>query len=281
MSHEDIQKLRASIDAIDDRIIDLLNERSGYVKQVGMTKKKRAADGKAFIRSGREAELVRRIYRKLESGVFPPQAAAQIWRLIICASLSLESQLTITAYAPESHSEIYALAQDYFGSFTSVAKQPTAKRVLGDVIDGKAEVGVLPLPDDTPEGSWWPRMPEGLRVFACLPFVLAKGAEIKALAVAKVDPEPTGDDISYVSLETDMDVSQSRLKAAFDKQKLEVHWRAVESFASGHRAHLVEIKGFISPQDSTMRALTKEIGASLLAINPIGAYATPLIYAKK
>jgi chorismate mutase / prephenate dehydratase len=221
--------------------------------------------------------MVRRIADVFKKGEFPPAAAAQIWRTIICASLSLESDLNVTAFAPENQHEIYWLAREYFGSVTPVTKEPTSKRVLGDVIDGKVEVGVLPPPDDSHEGSWWPRLPEGLKVFACVPFVLNKGEEIKAYAVAKLEPEPTGNDITLLCIETDMDVSQNRLKTTFDKLGLDVHWLAVESFRSSHRTHLVEMKGFVTAKDKPMLAFKEEIGASVLAIRELGAYAAPII----
>jgi hypothetical protein len=243
---------------------------------VGELKKKSQQPGVSFIRSGREAEMVRRIVACFKGKTFPAPATAYIWRMIISASLSLESPLTVSAYTAETNHDIYWLTREYFGNFISIAKEPTSKRVLGDVLDGKAGVGVLPLPGGTTEWSWWRELPEGIKVFACLPFILAKGSEIQALAVAKIEPETSGDDVTLLSIETDMDISQSRLKTTFDKQKLATRWLAAETLPSKHRLHLVEIKSFIKAENEAIKMVKKDIGASLIAIRELGAYALPV-----
>jgi chorismate mutase len=273
---QDIPQLRAKIDAIDDELIALMNRRSKFVQQVGAIKKSTQEEGLCFIRSGREADMVRRMHEAFRGGTFPAHAAAHMWRIIIAASLSLESTLSVAAYSGDPAQEIYWLAREYFGSFTPITKEASARRVLGEVMDGKAQVGVLPLPDDTAEGSWWLKL-GNLKIFACVPFILPKGGAIKAVAVAKLEPEDTGDDISFFSIETAADISQSRLKAVIDKHKLDARWLAAESFASGHRVHLIEIKGFLTGHHDFVREIKGALGASLIAINWRGAYALPII----
>src|SRR5579872_4375536 len=104
---QDIPELRAAIDAIDDELVALLNKRSQFVKQVAAIKRDTQPQGMSFIRSGREADMVRRMLEAFRGGTFPAPAAAQIWRLIISASLSLESPLSVTTYNPEQQQEIY------------------------------------------------------------------------------------------------------------------------------------------------------------------------------
>jgi chorismate mutase / prephenate dehydratase len=273
---KDIPELRAAIDDIDDELVRLFNKRSEFVRQVGAIKKSTQNEGFSFIRSAREADMVRRMYEAFKGGIFPPAAAAHMWRIIISASLSLEAPLTVSAFCPEPQHEIYWLAREYFGNFTPTTKEPTARRVLGEVIDGKAQVGVLPLPDDSAEGKWWQKLQGDMKIFACVPYILPKGASIKALAVAKLEPEETGNDISFFSIETEADVSLSRLKTTLDKHKLDARWLATEAFASGHRVHLIEIRGFITAHHDAVRELKASVGASLLAIHWLGAYALPL-----
>ena len=273
---KDIPQLRADIDAIDEKLISLLNERSQYVKQVGAIKRETQPAGHCFIRSGREADMVRRMMEAFRGGTFPSAAAAHMWRIIISASLSLESPLTVSAWGTETQQEIYWYAREYFGNFTPITRESAARRVLGEVMDGKAQVGVLPLPEDSAEGKWWLKLQGGLKIFACVPFILPRGANIKALAIAKVEPEDTGNDISFFSIETEQDVSQSRLKATIDKHNLDVRWLAADSFSSGHRVHLIEVKGFITGSHDFVREIKAAIGTSLVAINWLGAYALPI-----
>jgi chorismate mutase len=273
-----IPELRAEIDAIDEKLITLLNQRSRFVLEVGAIKKSTQGPGICFIRSGREADMVRRMLEAFKEGVFPAPAAAHLWRIIISASLSLESPLSVAAYAPEAFQEIYWFAREYFGNFTPITRESTSRRVLSEVIDEKAQVGVVPLPDDSTEGKWWLKLQEPLKIFACIPFILPKGGSVKALAVAKVEPEETGNDVSFFSIETEMDISQSRIKTALDNHKLEARWLAVESFNSGHRVHLIEIKGFVTLSHDFVSEVKAAIGVSLLGLTWLGAYALPITF---
>lgn len=279
MTDIDISQLRASIDAVDNQMIALLRERCGYVKQVGMTKKARQAAGRSFIRSGREASMVRRLFAEFSaSGDFPPQAAAHLWRIIIAASLSLESALTVSAFASDARQDVYWLAREYFGNFTPISKQGSARRVIADVADDKAEVGALPMPDSTTEDSWWLKLPEDVNIFACVPFIIAGDAPPSVVLIARTAPEPTGDDITLIAIETEQDVSQSRLKAIFDRHQVQVNWLAVENFSSSHRAHLIEMKGFYALQDDVLQNIRRELDSSLIALRHLGGYATPIRY---
>jgi chorismate mutase / prephenate dehydratase len=278
MTDIDITGLRASIDEVDNKIIALLRERCGYVKQVGMTKKARQKAGRSFIRSGREADMVRRLFNTFSKEAFPAQAAAHLWRIIIAASLSLESSLNVSTFFSDTRQDVYWLAREYFGNFTPISRQSATRRVVADVMDEKAEVGALPMPNQSPDGEWWLKLPEDVKVFACVPFIIAGDAPPSVLLIARTDPEPTGDDITLISIETQKDVSQSRLKAIFDKHKTSVNWLSAESFPSGHRVHLIEMKGFYTLQNDVLKAITHDIDTSLIALRHLGGYAVPIRY---
>lgn len=272
----DLSSLRASIDAIDDQLAELLNRRCDFVREVGAVKHRAQAPGEAFIRPGREARMVRRMAGLFRSGSFPMQAAAQMWRIIISASLSLEAPLTVSACWSDQQQDVYWHAREYFGNITPVTRQSGSRGVLSDVAEGRASVGALPMPDDSPEGGWWFKLPQGVRVFACAPFILTPQSAVRALLVARVEPEETGDDVTLFSIETGRDVSQSRLKLLFEKHGKSARWQAIATFPSGNRAHLVELTGFIAADDPVLAAIGADLGGLLLATNRLGAYASPL-----
>ena len=86
---EDIQRCRQEIDRLDDEILNLLNERSQYVIQIGQLKKQQ--DSSAHLHTpGREAAIVERLMRK-NPGPFPSDALRPVYREIMSASLSLEN----------------------------------------------------------------------------------------------------------------------------------------------------------------------------------------------
>jgi len=285
----ELSSLRTQIDAIDDRIMELLLQRIAVVKQVGEYKKN-SKNTSCPIRSGREAEMLRRIAAKFCTSDFPAAAATSIWRIIIGASTGLEAEMTLSVLSTENEDNVYWLAREYFGSHSTIIKQPHVNRVVGDVVDGKAAVGIVPFPRGADANQWWVVLLQqgenAPKIFAHIPFVYnyldtqTKNTQSKALpaalAFAKLTPEESGDDMSMLVIEADANVSQSRLQTAFQAAKLEVTWLDIASITSDSRHHFVEIKGFISERHEVFTSAIATLGAAVLKTHFIGAYATPI-----
>ncbi len=284
MNDTELSALRQQIDALDDKIISLIIERTGVVANVGALKNK-ALPGQCHIRPGREADMVRRVMQKFEGSAFNPSAAAAMWRILIGCSTCVESPLTLSVYTPDRNDTLYWLAREYFGPTLPVIRQPHIKRVIGDVMDGKASVGIVPTLHDDAAGEWWPALmpasPQAPKVFAHVPFIYENtpGAIIPmALAIGLVAPEETGNDRSLLVLDTDYNLSQNRLQTAFVKAGLEAQWISISTPASSTtRRHLIEFKGFIAPSHAAMKAAVADLGTVIQNIVFLGAYATPLI----
>jgi chorismate mutase/prephenate dehydratase len=224
-----LAKFRAQIDEIDNIIINKLIERIGIVKQVGELKSTTTTIP-CPIRSGREAEMVRRIIEEFRPTDFPASAAAAIWRIIIGASTGVESKLSLSVFSDDKENSLYWLAREYFGSNLPITKQPHIKRVIGDVIDDKATVGIVPFLRSADNSNWWTAlMQQGEnvpKIFAHVPFVYTDvpGKDIpSALAIAKMIPEPSGDDMSLIVIEADANCSQHRLQTAFVSEQAGGH----------------------------------------------------------
>jgi chorismate mutase / prephenate dehydratase len=274
--------LRAQIDTLDDRLIALLNERIGIVRKVGEFKR-RTAPGQCPIRPGREADMVRRVIAKCDGAGFPAAAAADLWRTLIGASTAVEGNLTISVFAPEGQDALFWLSREYFGASVPVIRQPNVKRILGDLMDGKASVGLVPTFSGDDTTYWWTNLiQQGTdlpRIFAILPFVQMEGQPRdfpQALAVARIQPEATAEDISLVVLEADHNTSQNRLQTALQQAKLEARWVTIASLHPASRHHLLEIKGFITPTHPAMQALAAALGNAIVNISFLGAYAVPV-----
>lgn len=277
-----LAEFRQQIDALDDKIIALLKERIGIVSQVGAMKRQ-AHPGQCPIRAGREAEMVRRIIGAFEGGVFPPAAAAAMWRILIGASTSIENQLKLSVYAPDKEETLFWLAREYFGPSVPAARQSQAKRVIGDVLDGKASVGIVPRPRGGDTGQWWTSLiqqGDAPKVFAHVPFVHsgAPSHDTPAgLAIARIAPEATGDDVSLLVLEAGPNVSQNRLQTAFASATLEAAWIDIATITPQSRHHLLEIRGFVTPEDEAMKTLRASLADSIVNISFLGAYAAPVV----
>lgn len=280
-----LAELRKKIDEIDNNIIEQLTKRIEIVGQVGELKQKTTTIP-CPIRSGREAEMVRAIIEKFRPTDFPAGAAAAIWRIIIGASTNVESKLTLSVFSDERDNNLYWLAREYFGPTSPIIKQPHIKRIIGDVMDGKAAVGIVPFLRSADTSNWWTvLMQQGEnvpKIFAHVPFVYTDvpGKDIpSALAIARLVPEPSGDDMSLIVIEADSTVSQHRLQTAFVNAKLEVTWINIATLSPASRHHLVEIQGFITADHDGFAALISALGASVFSTHFLGAYATPMTLA--
>ncbi len=278
---------RERIDALDERIIALLKERVEIVREVGKLKE-RTAPGRCPLRPGREAEQVRRVVRTFQNSIFHAEAAASIWRSIINGSLAVEGNITISALADEQHPELYWLAREYFGSFASIQRQPGVKRVIGDILDGKAAIGVVPVLRSDDVAPWWPDLAQagfggdGPKIFARIPFVEPKHPAKDmpaAIAIGNVMPEETGEDISFFALASEDNTSMHRLQSAFAAQRLKATWLDVMTEAGGRRHHLVEIDGFVTDKHPAFLEFAAGLGNSLLKSVFLGAYAVPVALA--
>ncbi len=273
---------RARIDAMDDELIALLKARCAVVAQVGELKKAHL-DTRCFIRPGRESTMVRRIAGEFADHPFSAGAVAAIWRLIIAASTSIEQPLRIVAYFQPTAQDAYWLAREYFGGFSAVTKETVPSRIIGQVMDGTSLVGVLPALDAGGEESWWRLVPRGEEasrpsIFACLPYAsMEPNPRPLALAVGYVDCEPTGDDVTYLVVESKHDLSQSRIHTHFQQSTLNARWlQVVQEPGTDSRLHLIELEGFIDRSHPVLAALQEQCREQLLGLTILGAHAKPI-----
>src|SRR6516165_1397911 len=92
----DLQHLRRRLDAIDERVHDLLIERTEIVSLVAASKK---TNNLSFYQPDREAEIIRRLVSR-HRGALPATSLVRIWRELLAASVSLEVPFAVAAYAP-------------------------------------------------------------------------------------------------------------------------------------------------------------------------------------
>lgn len=139
-----IEDLRDSIDSVDLRILELLNERAGLVIEVGRIK---AKERKEFYVPDREREVLKRL-TEANKGPFPSQALKNVFREIMSASLSLEKPLKIAFLGPAATFTHQACMQHFGLSGDFVAKKDIAD-VFDDVEKGRADFGVVPIENST------------------------------------------------------------------------------------------------------------------------------------
>lgn len=141
-----IERLRESIDAMDSRILALLNKRTGYVLKVGKVKSLGRRD---YYAPERERTIIARL-TSLNKGPFPNNALKSVYREIMSASLSLEKPLRVAFLGPQATFTHEAAMRQFGSSGEFIAKQEI-EDVFDDVEKGRADFGVVPI-ENTIEG---------------------------------------------------------------------------------------------------------------------------------
>jgi chorismate mutase/prephenate dehydratase len=145
-----LPEIRKQIDALDEQLIALLNQRADLVHEVGVVKR---AEGTEIYAPERE-ELVLRslVARNAEhKGRLPAAAIRAIYREIMSASLALEKDLTIAYFGPSS-TNTHQAARSKFGASVAYVPEVSIADVFDVVARGKADYGVVPIENST-EGA--------------------------------------------------------------------------------------------------------------------------------
>jgi len=275
-----LEDLRREIDRIDRAILDLLIERTDVVRAIGGIKGDRL-DGRLAVRPAREAEILRGLV--VEAGDrFPRRVLVRMWRELLAATTRLQTPISVAVHAPEGRLGIWDLARDHFGSTTPIIRSESANQAIRAVSDGSTAVAVLPLPND--DESWWLALlsdqPDRLRVFARLPFVAGgpgDGEAAGALALGRLVPEPSGDDLALLAIEADSGMSRVRLRDLMATAGLPPGWQSTWRPADPDQAsHLIEVDGLVRDGDERLVALQAAARGEVLRIVAVGGYPRPL-----
>ena len=146
-----LDKLRQQIDAVDEQIHDLLNDRANMAQQVAEVKQQEAtAKGDKnirFYRPEREAQVLRKVKQR-NSGPLPDNAVAHIFREIMSACLALEKPMSVAYLGPEG-TFTHAAAIKHFGHAVLANPVNTIGQVFAEVETGEAVYGVVPVENST------------------------------------------------------------------------------------------------------------------------------------
>ena len=146
----DLDSLRRKIDALDDALLRLLNERAGHVREIGELKR---AGGIEIYSPEREEQVLRALTAKNAEigGLVNEEAVRAIYREIMSASLALEKDLTIAYLGPEA-TWTHQAARNKFGTSVRYAPQFSISDVFEAIARGRADYGVVPIENST-EGA--------------------------------------------------------------------------------------------------------------------------------
>jgi chorismate mutase / prephenate dehydratase len=144
---KELEGLRAGIDAVDEEIVRLLDERARFARRIGEIK---LAEGLDAYVPARERKVLNRV-RALSQGEFPRAGLETVFREIISSSISLEAPLKIAYLGPES-TFTHEAARRAFGTSVQFEPHATVSEVFAQVERGEAQHGVVAM-ENSIEGA--------------------------------------------------------------------------------------------------------------------------------
>lgn len=139
-----LQEHRQAIDRLDKKIVELLNERTRHVLEIGALKIK---NGEEIYAPHRELAVLERVC-KLNEGPITNESLRAIYREIMSSALSLEKTMTIAYFGPEA-TFTHQAAIRKFGTSLNYSPHKTIADVFTEVSKGRADYGVVPVENST------------------------------------------------------------------------------------------------------------------------------------
>ncbi len=142
---EQLKQHRDQIDAIDEQLLVLVNERAALARQIGSLK-----DDGVIYRPEREAQVLRRLQAN-NTGPLSNEAVSNVFRAVMSNCRALEKELSIAFLGPlGTYSEEAALKQ--FGLGRSAVVCGSIDEVFRTLEANQADYGVVPVENST-EGA--------------------------------------------------------------------------------------------------------------------------------
>ncbi len=142
-----LAQVREAIDAVDGRLLDLLNERARLALKVGEIK---AVDQSPVYRPEREAQVIAQL-TEASAGPLEGPAIGAIWREVMSACRALERRPRVAFLGPQGTFSEQAVHQQ-FGDAVDTVACVSIDEVFRATEAGRADFGVVPVENST-EGA--------------------------------------------------------------------------------------------------------------------------------
>lgn len=276
---------RSEIDRIDQKIIDLLNQRMNVVAKVG--KYKEAIKDRLFIRSAREADMIKNLLKKADSSI-PRSAIVAIWRKIIASANILEQDIKIAVQNPQRSPLYDHFIKEYYGDFIEVTDYASSTKIISEIENNSIQLGCFSTINESLNNDdldhWWINIANNkkdLKVFAKIPFIeYEKDRNMihdSLMVVAIKEPEQSTSDKTLLTIELEGESSQYGLQKALIDAGLDakIIKNVKVKLIPNITFYLVEVDGFFLADDDKF----KELAAAKIKphIKVIGHYPTPII----
>lgn len=137
-------KEREKINAIDRRLVDLLNRRASLAQKIGDVKKAKGLDVYDPVR---EESILSRL-EKENKGPFPTDSLVAIFREIFAASRHLEEPLSVAYLGPQA-TFTHQASRRAFGAAARYLPRKSIREVFAAVERQECDKGVVPVENST------------------------------------------------------------------------------------------------------------------------------------
>ncbi|MGH8583745.1 MAG: prephenate dehydratase [Gammaproteobacteria bacterium] len=141
-NEQELKELRARIDALDEQLLKLINQRAALAKQVAATKGG-AIENDGYYRPEREAQVLRNVIAA-NPGPLPDEEVARLFREVMSACLALQRPLDVAFLGPEG-TFTHAAVLKHFGQSVHAMPMGTIGDVFREVEAGACHYGIVPV----------------------------------------------------------------------------------------------------------------------------------------
>src|SRR5829696_7914028 len=139
-TEKSLEPLRKQIDALDAKIVEILNDRARVVVEIGKIKQ---ANNQPIYAPDREKAVLQKL-RTLNKGPLPDRCLEAVYRELMSGSFALEKPLRIGFLGPEG-SFSHAASVRKFGSSVEYVPLADIPGVFEEVVRGHADYGLVPV----------------------------------------------------------------------------------------------------------------------------------------
>ncbi|MGE3180615.1 MAG: prephenate dehydratase [Phycisphaerae bacterium] len=142
-----LDDLRKRIDAIDDQLVQLINERGCIAQEIGRIK---LLDGTPIYSPDREHQIFARL-QELNQGPFPQDVLKAVYRELMSGSFALEKPLRVSFLGPLG-SYSHQASVEKFGASVEYEPVTTIAAAVNEVERSRVDFAVVPIENSTSGG---------------------------------------------------------------------------------------------------------------------------------
>ena len=183
---KNLDKLRKKIDLIDDKILELLKNRSKIALDIGNLKSKNSKNSNLF-RPERQMKILSRLFLNKNS-LLSEQDILSFWKEIFFHQTNLQGgiEFLISETLKKSEKKIIF---DAFGYNIVIKTYKSLDKAFLKIKKNKNKLLILPYPDKVKRDHWWINKNfKDLFIISVIPFLKKKNSTPKLVVVSKDKP---------------------------------------------------------------------------------------------